>query len=99
MENLIKKLKKDKNQSITSFIGVSYVMVNNEAIINMDKVRWYIMTAYSLLEDDFELSREELEEFSNIHLKYIKKINKERIKIPLDGLLNRFELINNLNLN
>jgi len=94
----VTRLRDNKDKSIISFIGCAYVM-NNEDCSDFSKLKWYVTTAYSLLEEDFELSDDELREFLNLHLKYIIKINKERIMIPLEGLLNRAELLDNLKLN
>ena len=91
-QKLIARLRIKPEQSIMSFIGCAYVM-NNEEDPNFGKVKWYVTTAYSLLEEDFELSSDELNEFVRLHMHYVNKINTERIKIPLMELLDRADLL------
>jgi len=91
-QKLIARLRFKPEESIMSFIGCAYVM-NNEEDPNFGKVKWYVTTAYSLLEEDFELSTDELNEFVRLHTHYINRINTERITIPIMKLLDRFDLL------
>lgn len=88
---LIKKLISNKAQAIISFIGVAYIEFKDDENELSRKVKWYLQTAELIINEDDILSKEEKDEFSNLHLAYIKKINTQKIKIPLNVIIDKFE--------
>lgn len=100
-DELITALKKNKETSRIYIVCNAY-LINNEKELNQGKLRWYIQLGYDLLDTDFKLDEAEKKEFLTIHFKYLEKLKKKYKtfeELPIHGLLDRFDLLNNLNLN
>ena len=101
IDQLTEALTKNKDTTRLYVICNAY-LINNEKLLDKGKLRWYIELGFDLLDTDFNISEEEKKEFLTIHFKYLK-ILKDKYKsfddLPIHGLLDRFDLFNNLSLN
>ena len=101
-QQLINAMVQMKDEVRMYIICNAYEM-NNELNCDIEKVKWYIKIGYELLDGNMSiLSEEEKDEFVKLHFQYLE-ILKSKYKtfeeLPIHGMLGRFELLSNLQLN
>lgn len=100
-EQLIEALLQNKDTTRVYVICNAYLM-NNEKNRCNSKTKWYITTAYDMLDTSFNINETEKKEFLRLHFEYMSKL-MEKYKtfeeLPIHKLLDRFELLKDININ